>query len=329
VPKTPASAGASTDEPKGLAPTPEGARSVETAPPPTLRLADVERPVEAPVHSLAIDPERGKVAALGEDPWLFDGQSWRPIPLPVALRPKHGERDEARIYFGRDYQPRIMGSRIGADGPRPLYLRFKQGSWREEPRELGAFAAKPHAGLYGVLGWDDPELVCKVGEFCLVKQRSGWSQVPLPVPAPRMALRIDLGPGGLYALLDRQLLRLGDGRWNPVGGEGPWTQEPAAASLGPGGAWVSVPREQAIYQHDGQSWIRHSSPVREPRGLWSGTDHELWIAGADGVGYFDGARFWRVVGLAGPVTEVIGRGDRRWFGGSGGVWSARHRPDAR
>jgi hypothetical protein len=291
-----------------------------------LKLTELQRVVDAPVHSLAIEPDRGLVAALGEQPWLFDGRVWRAIALPVALRPGQGERDEVRIFFGRDHAPRIMGTRHGAAGPRAHYLRYRNGAWREEPRELASFAGKPDAAIYGVLGWDDPELLCKVGEFCLVKQRSGWSQVPLPVAGPRTALRIDLGPGGPYALLERELLRLDGARWAAVGGAGPWRQDPAGATAHTHGGWVSVPGEGAIYQTDGRSWTRHPSPVREPQGLWAPSDRELWIAGRDGVGWFDGTRFWRVDGIGGAVVEIVGRDDRLWFGGPGGVWQARRDP---
>jgi hypothetical protein len=293
------------------------------APAPILRLSEVAQVLAAPVVSLALDPKRGQVAALGAQPWLFDGSRWLPIPLPSPLHPQAGEHDEVRIHFGRDSQPRIMGNRFGADGSRQLYLRFRHGGWREEPKELASFAGKPRAAIYGVLGWDDPEVVCKVGELCLVKQRSGWSQAPLPVPGPTMALRIDLGLGGVYALLPRQLLRLDQGGWVAVGGSGAWQHPPGGAWLHRAGGWVSVPEEDALYHYDGRSWRRHPSPVHEPRGLWAGSEQELWIAGSDGAGYYDGERFWRVEGVAGPVAEIVGRADRLWFGGAGGVWAAK------
>jgi hypothetical protein len=228
----------------------------------------------------------------------------------------------ARIHFGRDYLPRIMGARIDANGARQLYLRYRHGSWRTEEREQAAFAGKPHAALYGVLGWDDPEVLCKVGQFCLVKQRTGWSQVPLPIDPPQTAVRIDLGSGDAYALLPRRLLRLGKKRWLPVGGEGPWKGMPGGAWIQERGGWVTAPEEHALYEHDGKTWRRHGSPVREPRGLWSGDGKTLWVAGASGAGYFDGTSWYRVADIAGPLQEVIGRGRRLWFGGSGGVWSA-------
>ena len=282
--------------------------------------------LDAAVVSLALDPERSQVAALGAEPWLFDGAGWKPIPLPGSLHAKAGERDDARIYFGRDHQPRIMGNRLDAGGLTQLYLRFRRGAWHDEPKELASFAGKPRAAIYGVLGWDDPEVLCKVGEQCLVKQRSGWSQVPLPVPGPATALRIDLGLGATYALLPRRLLRLGKGGWVAVGGEGPWQGTPGGAWLDRAGGWVSGPEEDALYRHDGKTWSRHASPVHEPRGLWASTEQELWIAGRDGVGYYDGERFRRVEGIAGPVAEIVGRADRLWFGGAGGVWMVRLPP---
>jgi hypothetical protein len=217
-----------------------------------------------------------------------------------------------------------MGARIGPDGPRQLYLRFRFGAWRAEEREQAAFAGKPHAALYGVLGWDDPEVLCKVGKFCLIKQRSGWSQVPLPIEPPKTALRIDLGTNGAYALLERHLLRLGDEAWQAVGGEGPWQGLPGGAWIDEQGGWVTAPDEDAIYRSRGDGWQRHASPVDEPRGLWSPDGRQLWVAGRNGAGYFDGRSWYRVGDIDGPLSEVIGLGEQIWFAGPGGVWSARH-----
>jgi hypothetical protein len=260
------------------------------------------------------------VAALGDQPWLYEGESWRAIELPEGLRAKDGERDEARIHFGRDDQPRIMGTRLGPEGPRQLYLRFRFAAWREDKRELGSFAQGKRAALYGLLGWADPEVVCKVGDYCLIKQRSGWSQVPLPVAAPKTARRIDLAVGGVYALLERRLLRLEKKRWAPIGAEGPWQGSPAGAWIDDRTAWVSAPDEDGLYQQVAGSWQRHPSPVRQPRGLWASRSGELWIAGQDGVGYFDGQRWWRSSAIPGPVHEVLGHRQQIWFAGPSGLW---------
>lgn len=322
-PPTPRPASSPTATPAAAVTLPTGSSPPGRHAPPLVRLTDVIHPVTEPVHSLALDPEREKIAALGTGAWLFEQGRWRAIPMAPDLLPAADERDVARIYFGRDHLPRIMGTRIGPEGPRQLYLRYRHGAWRTEQREQAAFAGKPHAALYGVLGWNDPEVLCKVGQFCLIKQRSGWSQVPLPVDPPRTAPRIDLGTGSAYALLDDRLLRLGPKAWHPVGGKGPWKGPPGGAWTDDAGGWVSAPEEGAIYRHDGTAWRRHPSPVDAPRGLWSPDGRQLWVAGQSGAGYFDGRSWYRVGDIAGPLSEVIGLGRTLWFAGESGVWSGR------
>jgi hypothetical protein len=290
-----------------------------------VELAELTQVVREAVVSLGIDTQKGRAAALGKgvtQTWMDAGDGWKAMPIPAALTAAAGERDRARIYFGRDNQPRIMGTRLGAAGPRQLYLRFRHGAWKAWPRELASFAGKPHAALYGVLGWDDPEVLCKVGAFCLIKQRRGWSEVPLPLPAPAVAVRVDLGADGAYALLEHKLLRLRDKSWQPVGGVGNWKGRPAAAWIRGDDAWVSVPGDNALHRLAGAGWQRHPSPVRAPRGLWSHAAGRLWVVGEDGAAYFDSKRWHRIAGLGGPLTDVVGHQDRIWFAGDSGVWQA-------
>ena len=301
-----------------------------TAPRPAAPLLQLQatREVDDAIRSLAIDPERGKVAALGTTPWLLEDGVWRRIPVPEALSAQDGERDVDRIYFGRDYQPRIMGARHDEGGARQLYMRFRYGRWQLDANEQAAFAGKPHAALYGVLGWDDPEVLCKDGAFCLIKQRSGWSKAPLPAP-PSDTRRIDLGADAAYALLDDRLLRLEmrsgsptTGVWTRVGGDVPWKGQPAAAWLHGDGAWVSVPDDRAVYRYDG-AWTRHASIVGSPQGLWSDKPNEVWVAGSEGAAHYDGRQWHRIAEVAGPLVVVRGLAKRLWFAGASGVWAGR------
>ena len=287
----------------------------------TMAVTELKRVLPHPIESLTVDGQKGTVAALGQQPWISD--PWRSLPIPKALRPSNLERDQARIFFGRDNQPRIMGSRIGPAGPRQLYLRYRRGRWRWGRRELGAFASGPDAALYGVLGWRDPEVVCKVGLFCLIKSRRGWSKAKLPLAPPAVAQRIDLGSDAAYALLKQRLLVLQATRWKSVGGEAPWGGSPAAAWVEGKSAWVSVPDDDALYRYEGASWKRNESPVRSPRGLWSDDPNSVWVVGRDGAAYFDGKLWRRIEGLQGPLAEVVGHGETVWLGGSSGVFRVR------
>ena len=285
-------------------------------------------PIKKAVHSLAVDPDGGKVAALGSETWIREKNVWRAIAIPESLQPKEGDRDEVRIFFGRDNQPRIMGTRFEEAGPRPHYLRFRHGVWKRWPRELAAFSRRPHAAIYGVLGWNDPEVLCKIGLFCLIKQRRGWSKVPLPLAEPRRAVRIDLAASGAYALRRDRLLRLTKTRWVAMGPIGPWQKRPHAAWFDERRAWVTVPEELAIYvldrSEEGATWTRVASPVGAPHGLWATPGGTLWLAGSTGAAYFDGARWHRVAKRTESLREVIGLGGEIWFAGPTGVYRGRY-----
>jgi len=85
-----------------------------------------------------------------------------------------------------------MGHRKAGD-PRMVYLRFRDGAWKEERSEIGALAGDS-SELFGVLGEVDPEVVCKVGGICLVKSRQGWKEVNATIP-PSAVVRVFHGKG--------------------------------------------------------------------------------------------------------------------------------------
>src|SRR4051812_37945704 len=134
-------------------------------PPAALSTTVFTRIHSKPVLSAAVGtPPRAAVWS-GQSVTMFDGPQARELPAPT-LPP----RSTVELFFGRDNEPRLMGfAPSGAGGDVPVYLRFRQGAFRSEPSELGPLGA-PHGALYGVLGFADPEVVCRPRELCLVKR---------------------------------------------------------------------------------------------------------------------------------------------------------------
>ncbi len=249
---------------------------------------------------------------------MFEGKAWQDVPLPEQLRPRSGERDEVRIFFGRDDQPRIMGGRLEGARAAPVYLRRRPpAGWVAERNETGRLLGPPPAPLFGVLGHDDPEVVCKLGDQCIVKRLTGWSTVP----APERRLRMELSGKLAIAFGDQVLLRLERSGFVPLGGPAPFGSAGGAFVDPDGKAWVSEPKASTLHRYDGTSWTKLASPVHAPRGLWGAGSSDLWVAGEDGVGYFDGKEWRRVAGPEGSFAEVVGRtSDEVWVAGASGVW---------
>jgi hypothetical protein len=239
-----------------------------------------DRQIEAPVVSFAFGKKR--MAALGTAGacWILERGKWKEAPVPAELRAGDGERDDVRIFFGRDDWPRIMGSRFAGSAASAVYLRYK-GAWRREPGEIGRLAGEPAAAMYGVLGHDDPEVVCKVGDTCIIKRLTGWTNVP-PASEP---LRVDLWGGQAWGVGAGGLQRLEADGWHP-------------ADL----AW------------------RATMPIAEPRAIWVVGADDVWLVGA-GVFHWDGSGWRAVKAPEGRFGDVRGTSATEvWIAGDAGLW---------
>ena len=103
---------------------------------------EVVQVLNVPVRWIALG-EGTRLAALSDPPQVGDERGLHPLPLPAALRAKAGEVDDARIYFGRDNEPRIMGTRRSAGAESPIYWRHTAAAgWRDGREEIGQLGAR-------------------------------------------------------------------------------------------------------------------------------------------------------------------------------------------
>jgi hypothetical protein len=269
----------------------------------TVHLLDFVRELEPSVTSIALGEAR--VAVLAGEPWVKDREKWRKEPVPGGLD------ESARIFFGRDDRPRLMGGRDA-----PLYLRLKRAGWQREPSEIGRLSGGS-GGLFGVLGYADPEVVCQVGGECIIKRRTGWRTIAAPAGAPR----VGLCEGGAYAAGEGSLLRLGADGWQPAATELPVQRAAGFWIHGNGTIWVADATDPALYHYDGRQWTRMGSPVGAPGELWATGPTDLWLVGEVGAAHYDGSTWRRVDGPAGGLRCIVGRGAQDlWVGGSSGLW---------
>lgn len=280
-----------------------------------------ERSRDQPVRSLALGI-RGHAAVLEKEPWLFDGKAWTELALPATLREPPGASDTVHVFFGRDNRLRLMGTRAREGEVGFVYLRYRHG-WREGHREIGSLANKPHAGLFGILGHDDPEVVCKIGDLCIIKRLTGWTIIPSGPGSPEVVI----AQKSAWALHADHIAEVGDKGWRRL---------PAIPFASPRGLWADADKNlyvsagDALHHFDGKTWKRYDSPVVAPRAVWGKSHDDVWVAGEDGAGHFDGESWRKVAGVDGPLSFVLGHDDAVWLAGGSGVWrasGARQRPN--
>lgn len=285
------------------------------APPSLFAAAEFTRIHPGPVLSAAVGtPPRAAVWS-GTAVTLFEGDSARELPTP-----RLPEGATAEVFFGRDNQPRLLGFAPAAPGREvPVYLRYRQGVFRPEPSELGPLAA-PRGALYGVLGFADPEVVCRPRELCLVKRTTGWGRVAAHDAPARVLLR----SGSIFSLHADHVERLGERGFSPL--EPAWQfDHPIDVWLAPGGElWVTDRSASGLHRVQGASSEAVASPILEPRAVFGRSEGAIYIVGKNGAAEFDGTRFRCLRGVNGPLHLALAVGNDVWLAGESGVYrSAR------
>jgi len=288
------------------APTSTAAPDPPAAPPPLV--VRFHREVEAKVISIALE-RPPHAAALGADAaWIHDARGWREGRLPASAR--RGPRPALSVFYGRDDRIRVVGSRPGG----AVYLRWLPSGFSAAGKEIGKLADLKGA-LVAVLGTADPEIVCRPGDICIVKRRTGWTMMA----APADIARVTLGDGVGWAVAGRRLLRLGAG-WESAGAEGTWSAADALFATRDR-AWIVETDGGRIHAFDGAAWSVAASPIDRPRALWGARPDALWLAGEGGLAFFDGRVWRRVADAPAPLAAVAGRSaDDVWIGGDPGLF---------
>jgi len=271
--------------------------------------------LSVPVSAIALG-DGTRIAVLADTPYVGDARGLRALPLPAALRPKAGEIEQLGIFFGRDNEPRIMGSRRSEGAERPVYLRHLASGWRDGREEIGRLGGPAPSGLWGVLGAADPELVCRVNATCIIKRTSGWTSAP----AGAQARIVTLQDGVLWGL-DASGISSIDARGWALAIPAPAWSEPRAFWATQGEAWVGA--AQGLFHHRKGAWQAVASPVGEASSFWGARADSVWVVGSTGAAHYDGQSF-RSVAIDGPLHVVRGRSDAElWFGGEAGLFRAQ------
>lgn len=292
---------------------------------PTRNLGTATRSLDQSVHSLALGkPRVGALVRQGDAlvPWWLDQGAWTALPLPEPLGVSAADLESARYYFGRNDKPRVMGTRTVEGRPQQLYLRLKGSSWVHDKEEIEELARPPLAPLFGLLGHEDPEVVCRLADRCIIKRLTGWTRIDAPPGTPR----VDLSGPRAYAWSADTVWLLDGTRWTVVsdGAEltdvrGVWGDD---AEL-----WLSDRADPPVLWHrTGEGWTKQPAPMAEPGALWGTGPQDLFLAGADGLAHYDGATWALVDGVVGPLDEVLGRTGEVWAAGASGVWHLPREP---
>jgi hypothetical protein len=272
-----------------------------------------ERVLQDPCRALAIDREP-YVASLGASSvTVIDKRGAHVEELPEALR---GPNVSLGVFFGRDYRVRVAGTAHTPQGDEVRYYRSLPGGLRPALDELGPLGGRGAPGLVALLGTADPEIVCRVGQSCLLKTVRGWAKAAAPPGLERVGLSL----GGGWALSGQTFYRLAKD-FQPLGAPGPWKKADDAFIRGD---HVCVVERAAskLHHFDGSAWHSSAAPVSGPRSVW-GTEDSLWVAGDGGAASWEDGAFRRVPGV-GRVTQVLGRSSQDvWLCTDEGVFRSR------
>jgi len=271
--------------------------------------------------------EKGRLAVLTDEggvvvPQRYEHGAWERLPIPEEHR---ATTEAARLgmYFGRDDRPRLMGYRLVGGEPRMVYLRYRDGRWHDQRREVGSLAGDD-AALFGELGEADPEIVCRAENSCILKSRRGWQVHRSALPLESVT-RAFSGRG--YAALATGLFRGENLGFERLGGETPWKAVPSGFWIGPDGDAAVVDRgsERLFTRGPGATaWLTQPSPIHGPRDV-AGGRAERFVVGDGGVAVLgqDGARRLGAPSLA--LSRVIVIDDHVVTAGPSGVFRIRRR----
>jgi hypothetical protein len=293
---------------------------------------EVERVLDAGIVALSVERAPHVAALSANAAFVHTGKGWQEVPLPAH---PHLAREGAvrELFYGRDYRPRLVVNVETERGPDRSYFRLLPGGFRSALDELGPLARKPKPlgqggcsdcfdnRLVAVLGNEDPEIICRPRDVCVVKRVTGWATLPAPEDVRHAAI---FG-GKAYLLAGKALLSVeGDKTLKVLSEEGPWSLARGLV-LVDGAPWV-LDTGAVLHRFDGKSYRSFMSPVGPPRALFGESEGELWVGGQGGLARFDGERFVLIPSQPGDVTVLGGRGrDELWIGGSGGLRYAKRR----
>jgi hypothetical protein len=273
------------------------------------------RVLDAPVHSLSFG-EKSYVAAMGADAWLDRGKGFEKLPKP----PK--PTADVAISFGRDNLPRLMGFERTPAGEAGVYFRFRKNAWERGASEIARLADDP-GPMYGVLGWADPEVVCKRGNQCIIKRTSGWKFLPALASLPRVVLC----EGQAWAFEQNQLWLLEKEGWRSIAPAPAFGRISSVWGTSPAEVWVADAGRTALHHFAGSSWSEQRSVIEAPRAVWAPSSSEIWLAGEGGAARHDGKQWVLAADAPKGALIVAGRGTSEvWVGGSSGVWQGSRSP---
>jgi len=250
---------------------------------------------------------------LGDEPSVNSGKGFRELRLPPALKPRPEQTDEIEIFFGRDYEPRIMGTRHTSGGDRPVYLRHVNGAWRDGREEIGQLGSANRGDLWGELGTIDPELVCRTNAVCIIKRSSGW----VTAPAGNVRRNVQLLGNNVWGLDASGISSIDAKGWKTALAAPAWQTPRAFLTLGDE-AWVLS--DDGLWRYSGGAWSKSSAPIAQPRAFWGLSTSAVWLVGQGGAARFDGKN-WQPIAFAGPLSVVAGRAENDvWIGGDSGLF---------
>jgi hypothetical protein len=292
----------------------------------------VERVLDVGITALSVERPPHVAAVSERGVFIHTGKGWQEAAFPAHPH-FSGEAGAREIFYGRDYRVRLIANVETDGGPDRSYFRWLPGGFRAALDELGPLAKKARPlgegacptcsdnRLVAVLGNEDPEIVCRPRDVCVVKRVTGWSTFAAPADVRLAAIF----RGKAYLLAGRSLLSVeGDKSVRVLSDQGPW-RDARGLVMVDGVHWV-LDASGTLYRFDGQSFRSFVSPVGPPRALWGASEAELWAGGPGGLARFDGERFAPVSALGGEVNALGGRGrDELWIGGSSGLHCAKRR----